>query len=162
MIKAYIIIHLLLQNPPFVSILYWSFFYPESATIAVFGHKKALTTSLISFSFSLLNSIRFDAAIGILRERNLVKRYNLPSGDYLRTRRALQRTIHQGLDTDLPKRQSVFDEVITIAQKAFPVANIIMPGDTSQYTKCEIYAPSNQYTLSQTLELKIDWNLRNF
>lgn len=59
----------------------------------------------------------------------------------MRTHRALQRSILQGLDNDLLKRQSVFDEVIAIAQKAFPVANIITRGDTSQYTQSAKYMP---------------------
>jgi len=89
----------------------------------------------------LLTSVRFDAAIGILIERHLVERYNLPSGDCLKTHRALQRTIIQRLDTDLPKRQSVFNQVVAITRQAFPPANILTRGDTTQYKQGATYMP---------------------
>lgn len=96
-------------------------------------------TSSMIYNCCLLIRVRFDAAIVVLLERHLVERYILPAGDYLRTHRALQRTILQGLDMDLPKRQRVFDEVVAIARKAFPEANIITRGDTSRYEQCARY-----------------------
>ncbi len=96
-------------------------------------------TSSIIQNCCLLTRFRFDAAIGILLERHLVERYLLQAGDYLKTHRALQRTILQGLDTDLAKRQKVFDEVVAIARKAFPEANIITRGDTSRYEQSARY-----------------------
>lgn len=82
---------------------------------------------------------RFDKAIEPLLGRHLVDRYILPAGHHLKTHRALQRAILQELDADLPKRQSVFDEVVSIVRKAFPVANIITRGDTSQYQRSARY-----------------------
>lgn len=100
-----------------------------------------------SFSFSLLTSIRFDAAIGILLERKLVKRYNLPSGDYLRTHRALQRTILQGLDTELPKRAKCLWWSNYYSSTGFPCGQYHHAGWCKPvHTKCEIFAPRNQYT----------------
>ena len=84
---------------------------------------------------------RFNAAVAVLRERHLVERYILPNGDYLRTHRALQRTILQRLDLDLEKRQKVFDEIIEIVSNSFPAANILTRGDTSQYQQSARYLP---------------------
>lgn len=63
----------------------------------------------------------------------------MPVGDFLKTHRALQRAILQGLDTNLPQRQAIFDEVVAIARKAFPKANILTRGDTSQYKQSARY-----------------------
>ncbi|KAK2593959.1 hypothetical protein QQS21_008318 [Conoideocrella luteorostrata] len=82
---------------------------------------------------------RFNAAIEPLLERHLVDRYILPAGHHLKTHRALQRAILQELDASLPNRQNVFDEVVSIVRKAFPVANIITRGDTSEYQRSAKY-----------------------
>lgn len=95
----------------------------------------------MSTFLSLLIFNSFSAAIGIHLERRLVERYNLPSKDYLRTHRALQRTILQRLDADLARRQSVFDEVIMITRKAFPRADIITRGATINYAQSAKYMP---------------------
>ena len=79
--------------------------------------------------------------MAVLRERHLVERYVLPNGDYLRTHRALQRTILQSLDLDLEKRQRVFDEIVDIVSNSFPAANILTRGDTSQYQQSARYLP---------------------
>ncbi|KAG8405172.1 hypothetical protein J3458_021849 [Metarhizium acridum] len=114
-----------------------AFLDPDQVPIEMFvGSKSAADTA---GGWRYWDSDRFDAAIEPLLERHLVDRYTLPVGHYLKTHRALQRAILQELDADLPKRQSVFDEVVCIARKAFPVANIITRGDTSQYQRSARY-----------------------
>lgn len=148
------------KEPPFISL-----------TLMELGSSRVCNNHSIgtqrgSFSFSLLTSIRFDAAIGILLERKLVKRYHLPSGDYLRTHRALQRTILRRLDTDLPKRAKRLWWSNYYSSKGFPCGQYHHAGWCKPVHKVRNICPKKSiYTktsLSQTLELKIDCNLRTF
>ncbi|CAH0044608.1 unnamed protein product [Clonostachys solani] len=87
------------------------------------------------------DSTRFNNAVEVLRERNLVERYGQHADDSLRTHRVLQRCILQRLDTQPDKRFTRFMEVVSIIRKAIPEANPISRGDRSQAWKFARYLP---------------------
>lgn len=84
---------------------------------------------------------RFNLAITALCERHLVERYQRGSQDTLRTHRALQRSILQRLDKDVLKRDSIFNEVVSMIRKALPVADLFKRGDAGQLVPYTKYSP---------------------
>ncbi|KAL1868436.1 hypothetical protein VTK73DRAFT_3675 [Phialemonium thermophilum] len=84
---------------------------------------------------------RFNDAISILLERNLVHRTVLDDIDSLRTHRALQLCVLQQLDEDLPKRAARFSEVVAIVRKALPRANVVKRGDDGHLSQFAKYIP---------------------
>lgn len=79
--------------------------------------------------------------MSILLERNLVHRTVLEGSDSLRTHRALQMSILQDLDQDLPKRSTRFNEVVAIVRRAVPASNVIKRSDSSQFPRFAKYTP---------------------
>lgn len=69
----------------------------------------------------------------VLCERHLVERYTQESFDSLRTHRALQRSILQGLDKNVEHRDEMFSEVVSIVRKAMPVFNYVKRSDGNQF-----------------------------
>ncbi|CAI6088071.1 unnamed protein product [Clonostachys chloroleuca] len=84
---------------------------------------------------------RFNNAVEVLRERNLVERYGQDADDSLRTHRVLQRCILQRLDSEPDKRFTRFTEVVSILRKAIPDANPINRGDRNQTWRFARYLP---------------------
>ncbi|KAF5657124.1 pfs domain-containing protein [Fusarium heterosporum] len=90
---------------------------------------------------------RFNEAVSILLERNLVHRTVMEGSDSLRTHRALQMCILQELDEDLPERTLRFNEVVSILRKAIPVFNIVKRSDSSQFPRFAKYTPQTSALL---------------
>ncbi|KAI0453559.1 pfs domain-containing protein [Xylaria acuta] len=74
---------------------------------------------------------RFNSAVAVLCERHLFERYQHGRLDALRTHRALQRSILQRLDSNVPKRDAVFKETVSIVKQALPPANFENRADQS-------------------------------
>ncbi|VUC26950.1 unnamed protein product [Clonostachys rosea] len=87
------------------------------------------------------DSTRFNNAVEVLRDRNLVERYGQDADDSLRTHRVLQRCILQRLDGEPEKRLTRFMEVVSILRKALPEANPISRGDRSHAWRFARYLP---------------------
>ncbi|KAM0347638.1 hypothetical protein ACHAPU_004651 [Fusarium lateritium] len=90
---------------------------------------------------------RFNEAVSILLERNLVHRTVLEGSDSLRTHRALQMCILQELDEDLRKRTLRFNEVVSILRRAIPVFNIIKRSNSGQFPRFAKYTPQTSAVL---------------
>ncbi|KAI0855636.1 pfs domain-containing protein [Xylaria cubensis] len=84
---------------------------------------------------------RFNNAIAILSQRNLVQRTVLDGSDSLRTHRALQICLLHKLDEDLPRRAARFNDVVAIIRRGLPTANIVKRNDESYLSQFLEYIP---------------------
>lgn len=87
-----------------------------------------------------------------LCERHLVERYRYQNLEVLRTHRALQRSILHRLDRDIPKRNNVFNEVVSMVRKALPPPNRDKRGDEAQLTHFRKYLPQTYRLHSNFIE----------
>ncbi|KAM0267364.1 hypothetical protein ACHAPA_005906 [Fusarium lateritium] len=124
---------------------YIAFLDPDDIPVDMFigisgGHDTTSSTNT-AFKWNYWDRDRFNEAVSILLERNLVHRTVLEGSDSLRTHRALQMCILQELDEDLPKRSTRFNEVVSIVRRAVPVSNVIKRSDSSQFPQFAKYSP---------------------
>lgn len=97
--------------------------------------------SLIALCIIFTNQYRFNLAVGVLRERNLVDRMSSPEGGYLRTHRALQRSILHHLDRNLEQRSAIFEQALLIVRQAFPRQNLMLRADPTNWPINQRYLP---------------------
>ncbi|KAH7322588.1 pfs domain-containing protein [Stachybotrys elegans] len=123
---------------------YIAFLDPDDIPVDMFigRNNEDASNESTSSSWQYWDVYRFNDAIGILSERNLVNRTVLGNGiDSLRTHRALQISILQQLDEDLPRRAARFQDVVGMVRKAIPTANVVHRSDEKQFPQFEKYIP---------------------
>ncbi|KAF2685927.1 pfs domain-containing protein [Lentithecium fluviatile CBS 122367] len=114
-----------------------TFLDPDAAPENMFVQSPHLLEYVRLLTYSPLS--RFNEAIRSLRERHLVERDNSNGVICLRTHRAFKRHILHGLDTNIPKRTAVFNTVVEIVRRVFPVPSIAKRGDSSVWQLCDKY-----------------------
>ncbi|KAK4043311.1 hypothetical protein C8A01DRAFT_32631 [Parachaetomium inaequale] len=116
-------------------------FSREGAEAATADKATGQATGSTNTTWEYWEPRRFNEAVAMLCQRNLVERYMSPDGDCLKTHRILQQSLLQRLDKTPDHRQAIFGQVVSILRRSTPQVNVVGRSDDSQFAVFAKYLP---------------------